>query len=300
MFVVLLSSYDDRPALSWLQLQAQPHMMATEISRDTPRRIAVLISGSGMHIYLPSSSPVLSRVHPTGTNLQALIDACNTPRLPHAQIVLALSNRKAAYGLTRAATADPPIPTAYLGLPPFLRDNPGATRADYDLAVAGEVLKVRPDVVVLAGWMHIVSEGFLEVMRGVRALSPPPSPGSESASGNQGEGADVGEEGELRVTRDIPVINIHPALPGQFDGANAMERGFEAFQRGEVDKLGVMVHRVIAEVDRGAPVIVREVEVHKGEDLKNDYEPRMHRTEWEAIVEATKSVLDDVRPISDC
>jgi phosphoribosylglycinamide formyltransferase len=247
---------------------------------------------------------VLSRVHTTGTNLQALIDACNTPHLPHAQIVLVLSNRKAAYGLTRAATADPPIPTAYLGLPPFLRGNPGATRADYDLAVAGEVIKVRPDVVVLAGWMHIVSEGFLEAMRGVRAFPPSPSPSLKikSASGNKGEGpgADVGEEGELRVTCDIPVINIHPALPGQFDGANAMERGFEAFQRGEVDKLGVMVHRVIAEVDRGAPVIVREVEVHKGEDLKNDYEPRMHRTEWEAIVEATKLVLDDVRPISDC
>ncbi|KAN0076697.1 Formyl transferase domain containing protein [Tylopilus felleus] len=243
--------------------------MSTEMSRNTPRRIAVLISGSG-------------------TNLQALIDACNTPRLPHAQIVLVLSNRKAAYGLTRAATADPPISTAYLGLPLFLRDNPGATRADYDLEVAREVLKVRPDVVVLAGWMHIVSEGFLEVMRGVRALPP------------LRERVDKDKEVELRVTREIPVINIHPALPGQFDGANAMERGFEAFQRGEVDRLGVMAHRVIAEVDRGASVIVRDVEVHKGEDLKNDYEPRMHRTEWEVIVEATKLVLDEVKPMSDC
>ncbi|KAG6371972.1 phosphoribosylglycinamide formyltransferase [Boletus reticuloceps] len=247
--------------------------MVTKIATDTPpSRIAVLISGSG-------------------TNLQALINACNTPRLPHAQIVLVLSNRKAAYGLTRAATANPPIPTAYLGLPPFLRDNPGATRADYDLAVAREVLKVRPDVLVLAGWMHIVSEGFLEVMQGGRALSPLLSP--------ENKGEDAGEQGEPRVTREIPVINIHPALPGQFDGANAMERGFEAFQRGEVDRLGVMVHRVIAEVDRGAPIIMREVEVHKGEDLKNDYEPRMHRTEWDIIVEATKLVLDEVRPISN-
>ncbi|KAF8132524.1 formyl transferase [Boletus edulis] len=241
-------------------------MITTEAAIDTPRRIAVLISGSG-------------------TNLQALMDACNTPRLPHAQIVLVLSNRKAAYGLTRATTANPPIPTVYLGLPPFLRDNPGATRVDYDLAVAREVLKVRPDVLVLAGWMHIVSEGFLEVMRGVRAIPP-------SSKGEDDHG--------LRVTRDIPVINIHPALPGQFDGANAIERGFKAFQRGEVDRLGVMVHRVIAEVDRGAPIIVREVEVHKGEDLKNDYEPRMHHTEWEIIVEAAKLVLDEVRPIGDC
>lgn len=237
--------------------------MATDQEPASRRRIAVLISGSG-------------------TNLQALIDACNTPRLPNAHIVLVLSNRKAAYGLTRATTANPPIPTAYLGLQPFLRAHPDATRAGYDLAVASAVVRVRPDVVVLAGWMHIVSEGFLEVMRGERGVSL------------EGEGGGV--EDEVRVMREIPVINIHPALPGQFDGANAMERGFEAFQRGEVDRLGVMVHRVIAEVDRGAPVIVREVEVHKGEDLKNDYEPRMHRTEWEAIVDATKMVLDEVRP----
>jgi len=101
-----------------------------------------------------------------------------------------------------------------------------------------------------------------------------------------------------RGGREIPVINVHPALPGQFDGANAMVRGFEAFQRGEVDRLGVMVHRVIAEVDRGAPVIVREVEVSKGEDLEAGYEPRMHRVEWEIIVEGTKMVLDEVKPLS--
>ncbi|KAF8433239.1 hypothetical protein L210DRAFT_3556826, partial [Boletus edulis BED1] len=61
-------------------------------------------------IQFPVPRP-FTRVHMSGTNLQALIDACNTPRLPHAQIVLVLSNRKAAYGLARATTANPPIPT---------------------------------------------------------------------------------------------------------------------------------------------------------------------------------------------
>lgn len=183
--------------------------------------------------------------------------------------MLVLSNRKAAKGLERAAAATPPIPTAYLALQPYLRTHPGATREEYDVAVARAVVDVSPDVVVLAGWMHIVSQGFLDVVR---------------AGGRGG--------------REIPVINVHPALPGQFDGANAMVRGFEAFQRGEVDRLGVMVHRVIAEVDRGAPVIVREVEVSKGEDLEAGYEPRMHRVEWEIIVEGTKMVLDEVKPLS--
>ncbi|KIJ14377.1 hypothetical protein PAXINDRAFT_176742 [Paxillus involutus ATCC 200175] len=232
-------------------MSASTQAVTAHADAPPPRRIAVLISGSG-------------------TNLQALIDAAGTPRLPHAQIVLVLSNRKAAKGLARAAAATPPIPTAYLALQPYLRTHPGATREEYDVAVAQAVLDVSPDVVVLAGWMHIVSQRFLDVLRGAGA-----------------GGGDV---------REIPVINLHPALPGQFDGANAIERGFKAFQSGEVDRLGVMVHRVIAEVDRGAPVIVREVEVMKGEVLEV-YEPRMHRVEWEIIVEGTKMVLDEVKPL---
>ncbi|KAG6331046.1 hypothetical protein ID866_8046 [Astraeus odoratus] len=227
----------------------------------TPRRLVVLISGSG-------------------TNLQALIDAQNTPALPHTSIVLVLSNRKAAHGLVRAASATPPIPTAYLGLQPYLRQNPGKTREDYDLEVAGAVLRAKPDMVVLAGWMHIVSEAFLDVLKGTRAL---PSNG------------DAGEEG-LAPSHPIPVINIHPALPGQFDGANAIQRGYDAFQRGEVDRLGVMVHYVVAEVDRGEPIIVREVPIEKGEPIEA-YEERLHRVEWEIIVQATGKVMDEIKPL---
>ena len=44
------------------------------------------------------------------TNLQALINALNTPRLSFSQITLVISKRKAAYGLTRASLAVPPFP----------------------------------------------------------------------------------------------------------------------------------------------------------------------------------------------
>ncbi|KAG2135185.1 phosphoribosylglycinamide formyltransferase [Suillus bovinus] len=219
----------------------------------SPRRLAVLISGEG-------------------TNLQALIDAQNTPSLPNTRIVIVLSNRKNARGLIRASTASPPIPTAYLGLQPFIKSNPGKTREDYDGEVARVVLRARPDVVVCAGWMHIMSEGFLDVFRGTRVL-----------------------DGEEALAREVPVINIHPALFGQFDGAHAVERGFEAFQKGEVDELGVMVHRVVKEVDRGEPLIQRRVEVVKGETIEA-YEERLHKVEWEIIVEATRIVLDEVQP----
>ncbi|KAI9510552.1 phosphoribosylglycinamide formyltransferase [Russula earlei] len=202
------------------------------------RRIVVLISGSG-------------------TNLQALIDVQNTAALPNAHIVLVVSNRKAAYGLTRAQNADLPIPTRCLALQPYLKAAPGRTRTTYDAEIARIVLEAQPDIVVLAGWMHVFSEGFLDAM------------GS------------------------TPVINLHPALPGAFDGTHAIERSYEAFQKGEVDKVGAMVHRVVKEVDRGEPVVVRQVEIENGEPLEA-YEERLHRTEWEIIVEATRIVLDGV------
>lgn len=236
-------------------MEEDPSAVSVSASASvSPRRLAVLISGEG-------------------TNLQALINAQNTPSLPYTHIILVLSNRKHARGLTRASTANPPIPTAHLALQPFLKSHPTKTREDYDEEVARLLVRAKPDAVVCAGWMHIVSSRFLDVLKGVRVL-----------------------EGEEPLGREIPIINIHPALFGQFDGAHAIERGFEAFQRGEVEELGVMVHRVVREVDRGEPLIERRVEVRKGEEM-GEYEERLHKVEWEIIVEATRMVLDEVRPV---
>ena len=188
-----------------------------------------------------------------------------------------LSNRKGAYGLTRAASAQPPIPTAYLGLQPFLKAHPGSTRDDYDRAVAARVAREDPDLVVLAGWMHIMGDGFLDVVAGHASY--------------------VAEDGtEVRVRRPIPVINLHPALPGAFDGAHAIERAYEAFQKGEIKHSGVMVHYVVKEVDRGEPILVREVEILPGEPIEA-FEERLHSIEWKIIVEATTRVLDQVAPV---
>ena len=168
-----------------------------------------------------------------------------------------LSNRKAAYGITRAQNADPPIPTQVLALQPYLKANPGKTRDDYDYEVSKIVLASSPHLIVLAGWMHVFSDTFLKEV--------------------EGEG--------------VPIINIHPALPGAFDGVNSIQRAFEAFGRGEIEHSGVMVHKVIREVDRGEPVLVRVVEINK-EDTLEVFEQRVHQTEWGVLVEATKIVLE--------
>lgn len=131
------------------------------------------------------------------------------------------------------------------------------------------VLQEQPDLIVLAGWMHVLGERFLDLASGLDAL-----------------------ESGMKARKPIPVINLHPALPGAFDGANAIERAYEAFQKGEIEKTGVMVHRVIKEVDRGEPVIVREIQMEKGESLE-ELEERLHKVEWEIIVQGAAKILEE-------
>jgi formyltetrahydrofolate-dependent phosphoribosylglycinamide formyltransferase len=107
-----------------------------------PKRIIVCISGSG-------------------SNLQAIIDAVAAKKI-NAEIILVVSNRKAAYGLTRAQQAG--IPTHYEPLKPFL--DRGQTRADYDAHLAEQLAPYNADLIVLAGWMHIFSSAFINHFAG--------------------------------------------------------------------------------------------------------------------------------------
>ncbi len=193
------------------------------------KRIVVLVSGSG-------------------TNLQALIDAEASGSLA-GEIVLVVSNRKAAYGLVRAAQAG--IETLYWPLRPY-RDA-GKSREQYDADLAAQIAAYHPDLIVLAGWMHILSLAFLDYFSG-------------------------------------RVINLHPALPGQFAGTHAIERAYEAFRRGEIDHSGCMVHLAVPEVDAGA-VVAQAVVPILSDDSLADFEARMHEVEHRLIVTAVAKML---------
>ncbi|KJE91221.1 phosphoribosylglycinamide formyltransferase [Capsaspora owczarzaki ATCC 30864] len=191
-------------------------------------RVVVLISGNG-------------------SNLQAIIDAHAAGTLP-VELVTVMSNRKDAYGLTRATNAG--IPTSYFPLKPF--KDAGKTREEYDAALVAEIQKLNPDLIVLAGWMHILSKGFVDPFEG-------------------------------------KIINLHPALPGQFDGANAIERAYEAFKKGEITSTGVMVHKVTAVVDHGEVICQKAVPILPADTLA-DLQERMHSTEHELIVEGVRKL----------
>jgi phosphoribosylglycinamide formyltransferase len=87
-------------------------------------------------------------------------------------------------------------------------------------------------------------------------------------------------------------MKLLTACLGQFDGANAIERAFDAFQTGNLEnnKTGIMVHHVIKQVDQGDVIMMREVECHKGEDLQQLRE-RIQSQEHKLIVEATAHVV---------
>ncbi|KHS80520.1 phosphoribosylglycinamide formyltransferase [Pectobacterium brasiliense] len=92
-----------------------------------------------------------------GSNLQALIDACKNGRLK-GNIVAVFSNNAEAYGLERAQDAD--IPTCVLNPEDF------ADRAAFDAALANEIEQYEPALVVLAGYMRILSPEFVAQFAG--------------------------------------------------------------------------------------------------------------------------------------
>ncbi|GAA5890414.1 hypothetical protein JCM6882_002912 [Rhodosporidiobolus microsporus] len=199
-------------------------------------RITVLISGSG-------------------SNLQALLSALAPSHpLEHCQITSVLSSRSDAFGLTRARTSTPPVPAEAF---PLLRwrkareaRGESATRQEWEHELAQRIRQTRPDVVVLAGWMLILGEGFLNALvrdwdeeddsphaSSSSASSPsPPLPSYDPSSALVASGLPTpGRSPYSRSLlpqlkgRPIPIINLHPALPGQFPGAHAIQDAWEAF-----------------------------------------------------------------------
>ena len=130
------------------------------------------------------------------------------------------------------------------------------SRRDYDARLADEVTSKRADYIILAGWMRILSSSFL------------------SSYPNQ-------------------VINLHPALPGMFPGTHAIERAFEAYQRGDIKHTGVMVHLVPDEgVDNGPVLGKQEIYFQPGESL-DQFEARVHEVEHKLLVNTLKNLLEE-------
>lgn len=208
------------------------------------------------------SKKIVVLISGSGSNLQALIDASTgEDRTLEGDIVQVISSSPKAYGLQRAAKAG--IPSLVHALKPYyegIGKDETARRKEardrFDADLAGLIIKESPDLVVCAGWMLILSSACLTPLE----------------------------------KEHIPIINLHPALPGCFEGTHAIERSWDAGQRGLVSEGGCMVHYVIEQVDLGEPLVVKKLPVVKGESV-DEWEAKIHALEHLAIVEGAQVVL---------
>lgn len=209
------------------------------------KRLVVLISGNG-------------------TNLQAVIDACASKYLS-CDVVGVVSSKTDAYGIQRARRAHIPFETV------CSRDFNGS-RHDYDCRLLTTVKNYRPDLVVCAGFMRVLTSAFIDAYRG-------------------------------------RLINLHPSLPGGLIGTDCIKRTWNLYngiispneacwegvpKEDIMKKLsGAMVHQVVEDVDMGTPIATMNVNIEEN-DTFEDYESRFHLAERSLLVSTLKSLSDNV------
>jgi phosphoribosylglycinamide formyltransferase 1 len=136
------------------------------------------------------------------------------------------------------------------------RETSEADRRSWDSALADLVEGSQPDWVVLAGFMRLLSSSFLSRF-------------------------------------PERVINLHPALPGELPGTNAIERAFEEYTSGSRTHTGVMVHLVPDEgVDNG-PVLAQAVVPILATDTVETLAGRMHEAEHRLLIETLARLVQE-------
>ena len=139
-----------------------------------------------------------------GTNLQALMDACDTRQID-AAITLVVSSRADAYGLVRAGRAH--IPTLTVPLRHWKQR--GLDRAQYDRDLANLIQPWRVDLVVLAGWMLVLGPHFLEGV-GAQVINLHPAlPGMFPGTHAIQRAWDSFQRGEIQHTG----VMVHEVIP---------------------------------------------------------------------------------------
>lgn len=186
-------------------------------------KIAVLVSGGG-------------------TNLQALIDAQAAGEIPGGELALVISSKAGAYALERAKAAG--IPAEVLVRRSF------STQEEYDAALISTLRSYQIGLVVLAGFMTIISG------RVIRAY-------------------------------ENKIINVHPSLIPSFCGEGFFGlKVHEAALRKGVKVTGATVH-IVNEICDGGPIILQKaVTVLPGDTPETLQRRVMEQAEWKLLPKA--------------
>ncbi len=185
-----------------------------------------------------------------GTNLQALMDAEKAGIISSGTIRLVVSNNKDAYALTRAESNN--IETRVV----LRRDYQSSQ--DFEAALIGVLKEADIDMIVLAGFMSILSPGFI---------------------------------GEYRDR----IINVHPSLIPSFCGKGFYGlHVHEAALEYGVKVTGATVHFVNEIPDGGRIILQKAVEVQEGDTPEVLQRRVMEQAEWIILPRATEMVARQI------
>ena len=184
-----------------------------------------------------------------GTNLQAIIDAQTAGTIRDAKVELVISNVSTAYALERAKNAG--IKTA------VIRKKDFENAAQWEDALVKELKENRIDLIVLAGFMSILSENFI---------------------------------------KQFPnkIINVHPSLIPSFcgEGMYGLHVHEAALAKG-VKVTGATVHYVNEIVDGGEIIAQKAVEVLRGDTPETLQKRVMEKAEWIILPRAIQTIAED-------
>jgi len=182
------------------------------------KNIAVLVSGGG-------------------TNLQAIIDAFKAGKITNGNISLVLSSNPTAYALERAANNG--IQSCVI--------QKGSSREDFSDKILQKLSEYNIDIIVLAGFMHILS-------------------------------------GEIIKKYENKILNVHPALIPSFcgEGFYGLRVHKAALEKG-VKVTGATVH-FVNEIADGGPIILQKAVYIEQTDTPETLQKRvMENAEWEIL-----------------
>lgn len=181
-----------------------------------------------------------------GTDLQAIIDAMNAGEMPGIELVCVASNKKNCGAITRARAQG--YETVFVS--PF-----GKSREEYDRELA-DALRARDiDLVVLVGYMRILTPEFIRAFQG-------------------------------------RIINVHPSLLPKFGGRNFFGRSVhEAVLAAGATETGMTIHHVTEEVD-GGPIILQKKVAVAPDDTPETLKEKVQALEKEWYPKVIRQIAD--------
>ena len=194
-------------------------------------RVAVLVSGGG-------------------TNLQAILDAGKRGEIPHGEVTLVISDRAGVYALERAEKA---------GIPAMeINKKACGSQAAFEEKLIAALEENRTDVIVLAGFLSILTENFTG-----------------------------------KYARRI--LNVHPSLIPSFcgEGFYGLKVHEAALSRG-VKVTGATVHFVNEIPDGGEIIAQKAVEIKPGDTPEILQRRVMEQAEWIILPQSTEKVCKEI------